>query len=111
MLLLHTLLSLAIAAVAMAILMRISSVHVPSWYKVTHNYSKFDTSSRGVPFVVMVTLMLFLLFTMILDFSVLTSVPYAMVLDAVHPSPLWHSFPQLRDDKKAYSDLTIIVCI
>ena len=42
---------------------------------VAPKYLKLDTSSKGSPFMVMLALMLFELFTMTLDFSLLTSMP------------------------------------
>ena len=59
MLLLHSLLSLVIAAVAVVILMRISAGLVPSFYKVTYKYLAFDTSASDSPFMVVLALMFF----------------------------------------------------
>ena len=73
MLLLNTLLSFAITAVA--ILMRISALQVLSLDKVAP-YLKFDTSSSSSPFMVTLALMLFMLFSMILNLSVLKTVLY-----------------------------------
>ena len=63
-LLLKTLLSFPINAVAVAILMRISDLNVPSLDRIAP-YLKFDTTSSSSPFMVTLTLMLFLLFSMI----------------------------------------------
>ena len=59
MLLLHSLLSLVIAAVAVVILTRISAGLVPSFYKVAYKYSEFDTSASGSPFMVVLAFMFF----------------------------------------------------
>ena len=72
------LLSLAIAAIAEAILMRISAEYVPSLRIVAPRYLKLVTSSDLCPFILISALMLFELLVMILLFSVLTSVPYAV---------------------------------
>ena len=72
MLLFQILVSFAIAAVAVAI-MRISAVQVP-FDSVAPRYLKLVTSCKGSPFMVMLTPMLLVLFTMTLDFSVLTSI-------------------------------------
>ncbi|KAH3842301.1 hypothetical protein DPMN_115939 [Dreissena polymorpha] len=79
-LLVHNLHSLAIAAFDMAILIRTSAVLVPSLDMVSPKHLKLETSSSFSPFMVMSTLVLVVLFTMILDFYVLTSFPYAPVL-------------------------------
>ena len=67
--------SLAIAAVAEAILMRTSAEHVPSLHRVAPRYLKLITSSNFCPFMLIYALMLFVLLVMILFFSVLTSIP------------------------------------
>ena len=64
MLLLNTRFSFAITSVDVAILMRISALHVPYLDKITPQL-KFDTTSSSSPFMVTLTLMLFLLFSMI----------------------------------------------
>ncbi|KAH3726232.1 hypothetical protein DPMN_052090 [Dreissena polymorpha] len=71
--------SLAIAAVAMAILIRTSVVLVPSLDRVAL-YFKLVTSSSFLPFMVMSAPMLFVLLTMIFDFSVLTFILYVPAL-------------------------------
>ena len=53
----QTLLNLAIAAIAKAILMRISSEHEPSFDKVSSRYLKLVTSSNFWPFMLMFALM------------------------------------------------------
>ena len=80
MLLLNTLLSFAITAVA--ILMRISALQVLSLDKVAP-LLKFDTPSSSSPFMVTLALMLFMLFSMILNISVLKTVLYALHLQSV----------------------------
>ena len=77
MLLFHTLVSLAIAAVAVAIHIQISVLQVPSFVRVVPNYLKLVTSSRFLLSIMMLTLALFVLFTITLDFIVLISIPYA----------------------------------
>ena len=72
--------SLAIAAIAEAILMRISAEQVPSLHRVTPRYSKLVTSSNFWPFMLISALMLSVLLVVILFFSVLTSIPYAVAL-------------------------------
>ena len=72
--------SLAIAAIAEAIMMRISAEQVPYLYRVAPRYSKPITSSNFWQFMLMSALMLFVLLVMILLFSVLTSIPYAVAL-------------------------------
>ena len=67
--------NLAIAAVAVAIRLQISAVQLPSLDRVAPKYLKLVTSSSCSPFMVVLVLMLFVLFTMTLDFSVLTSIP------------------------------------
>ena len=46
-------------------------------------YLKFDTSSSSSPFMVTLALMLFMLFSMILNFSVLRTVLYALHMQSV----------------------------
>ena len=72
--------SLAIAAIAEAILMRSSAEHVPSLHRVARMYWKLVISSNFWPFMLISALMLFALLVMILLFSVLTSVPNAVAL-------------------------------
>jgi hypothetical protein len=67
--------SLAIADVAVAILIWTSTVLVPSLDRVAPKYLKLVPSSSFSPFVVMSALVLFELFTMTLDFFILTSMP------------------------------------
>jgi len=80
MLLFQILPSLAMAAVAVAILMRISAAQVPSFDRVAPRYLKAETCSSGSPFMVMLEAIFSVLLTMTLDFSVLTSIPYALAL-------------------------------
>ncbi|KAH3772276.1 hypothetical protein DPMN_173614 [Dreissena polymorpha] len=68
---------LAIAAVAMVILLRTSAVLVPPLAMVAPKFLKRVTSSSFSPFIVMSALVLVVLFSMIFDFSVLTSTPHA----------------------------------
>ncbi|KAH3812586.1 hypothetical protein DPMN_141022 [Dreissena polymorpha] len=78
-LLVNNLLSLVIDAVAVAILIRTSAVLVPSLDRVAPKYMKLITSNFS-SFMVLSALMLVVLFTMIFDFFVLTSFPYAPAL-------------------------------
>ena len=78
MVLLHQILfNLAIAEVN---LMWISAQHVPSLHRVESRYLKLITSSSCRPFMLISALMLFMLWVMILLFSVLTSIPYTLAL-------------------------------
>ena len=70
MLLLQTLHSLSLAAVAT--LLRTSTVEVPTFYNVAYKYSEFGS--------LMLALMLFVQSTTIWDYSVLTSTPYGLAL-------------------------------
>ncbi|KAH3848026.1 hypothetical protein DPMN_090363 [Dreissena polymorpha] len=63
----------------MTILIRTSAVLVPSLDRVAPEYLKLVTPSYS-PFMVMYALVFVLLFTMIFDFSVLTSTPYTPAL-------------------------------
>ena len=75
MLLLHQIMfNLAIAAIAEEILMWIFAEQVPSMHRVAPKYLKLVTSSNFWPFM----LILSVLWVMILLFSVLTSIPYAV---------------------------------
>ena len=58
--------SLAIAAIAEAILMRTSAEQAPSLHSVTSRYLKLVTSSNFWPFMLISALMLFVLLVMIL---------------------------------------------
>ncbi|KAH3843247.1 hypothetical protein DPMN_116758 [Dreissena polymorpha] len=78
--LVHNMHSLAIAAVAMAIFIRTSAALVPSLNRVAPKYLKLVTSSSFLLFMVMCALMLVMLFTMVFDFPLLTSIPYAPAL-------------------------------
>lgn len=69
--------SLATAAVAIVIRMRISALVVPYLNRVASIYLKLDTSYSGSPSMVSLALVLILLFPITLDFSVLSSIPYA----------------------------------
>ena len=73
--------SLAIAAIAEAILMRISAEHVPSLHRAAHGYLEMVTSPNLCPFMPISALMLFVLLVMILLFNVLIPlyVPLASV--------------------------------
>ncbi|KAH3819300.1 hypothetical protein DPMN_121034 [Dreissena polymorpha] len=75
-LLVHNLLSRAIAAVAMTNCIQTSAELVPSLDRVASNYLKLVISSSFSPFMVMSPLVLVMLFTMIFDFSVLAYIPY-----------------------------------
>ena len=57
-----------------------SAEQVPSFHRVASRYLKLVTSSNFWPFMLIYALMLFVLLVMILFFSVLTSLPYAVVL-------------------------------
>ena len=72
--------SLAIVAVAEAILMQTSAEHVPSLHKVASRYLKLGTSSKVWLFMPESALLLFMLLVMILLFSVLTTIPHAIAL-------------------------------
>ena len=72
--------SLAIAAIVEAILMRTSAEQMTSLHRVAPRYLKLVTSSHFWPFMPIFALMLFELLVMILLFSVLTSIPHAVVL-------------------------------
>ncbi|KAH3833842.1 hypothetical protein DPMN_107158 [Dreissena polymorpha] len=72
--LVQNLFSLAIGAVGIAI--RTSAVLVPSLDRIAPRYLKLVTYSNFSSFMVMSVLVLVVLFTMIFDFSVLTSIPY-----------------------------------
>ena len=72
--------SLAIAAIAKAILMRASAEQMPSMHRVAPRYLKRFTFSNLWPFMLISALMLFVPLVVILLFSVLTSIPYAVAL-------------------------------
>ena len=72
--------SLAIAAIAEAILMQPTAEQVPSLHRVAFRYLKLVTSSSFWPFMLRSALMLFMLLVIILLFSSLTSIPYAVAL-------------------------------
>ena len=72
--------SLAIAAIAEIILMRTFDEHVPSLHRFAPRHLKLVTSSNFWPFMLIPALMLFVLLVMILLFSMLTSIPYAVAL-------------------------------
>ena len=77
----QVLFSLAIAAIAEAILMQISPEQVPSLHRVAPRYLKLVTASNFWLFMLIISaLMLFVLLVMILLFSVLISIPYAIAL-------------------------------
>ena len=70
--------NLAIAAIAEAILTRISAEQVPSLHRVAPMYLKLVTSSTGQQFMLISAVKLLTLLAMILLFSVLTSIAYAV---------------------------------
>ena len=72
--------SLAIAAIAEAILMRISVELVSSLHRVAPRYLKLVTSSYFRPFMLISALMLFVLLVAILLLFVLTSILYRVAL-------------------------------
>ena len=72
--------SLAIAAIAEAILMRTPAEQVPYLHGVAPRYLKLVTYSNFWPLMLISAQMLFLLLVMILLFSVLTYIPYAVAL-------------------------------
>ena len=76
----HILLNGAISAIAEAILMRTSAEQVLTFHRVAPIYLKLVTSSNLWPLMLTFALMLFVLLVMILLFSVLTSIPYAVAL-------------------------------
>ena len=81
MVLLHQILfNLAFPTFAEAILMQNFAEQVPSLHRVAPRYLKLVTSSNFWPFMVISTLMLFVLLVMILLFSVLTSTPHVVAL-------------------------------
>ena len=72
--------SLAIIAIAEAILIRISTEQVWSLLRVAPRFLKLFTSSNFWSFMPICALMLFVLLVVTLLFSVLTSIPYAVAL-------------------------------
>ena len=74
--------SLAIAAIAEAILMWASAKQVPSLQRVVPRYMKLVTSSNFWPFALISALMLFVLLVMLLPFPVLISIPQAVAPSA-----------------------------
>ena len=76
----HTLFSLAIAANAEAIRMRISAEQVSSFHRIAPRYVNLVTSSNFWPFMLISARMLLVLLVTNLLFSVLTSISYAVVL-------------------------------
>ena len=70
--------NLAVAAIAEAILMLISAEHVPSLHWVAPRCLKMITFFSFWLYVLIFALTLFVLLVMILHFSVLTSIPYAV---------------------------------
>ena len=67
---------------AEAILKRISAEQVPCLHRVTRRYLNLVTSSNFWLFLLISALMLFVLLIMVLLFSVMTSIPYAVALSA-----------------------------
>ena len=80
--------SLATATIAEAILMQTFAENVPSLHRVAPRYWKLVTSTNFWPFMLISALMLFVQLVMILLFSVLASIPYAVALST---SPLVRS--------------------
>lgn len=78
MLFFHILSSLAFAVVVIGVW--ISALQVPSFDRAALKYLKLDTSSSGSPSMVTQTLVLHVLFTITLDFFLLSSIPYALAL-------------------------------
>ncbi|KAH3860041.1 hypothetical protein DPMN_022934 [Dreissena polymorpha] len=76
----HNLLSVAVAAVAMVFLIQTSAVLVPALERNSPKNVKLVTSASFSPFMVMSALVLFVLYTMIFDFSRLTSIQFAPAL-------------------------------
>ena len=74
------LVSVAIASIAEAILMRISVKQLSSLQRLAPRDLKLVTYSTFWPFMLISALGLFVLLVMILLFSVLTSIPYAVAL-------------------------------
>ena len=69
--------SLAIAAIAEAVLMQTFYEQVSSLHRVAPSYLKLVISLKFWPFMLIFALMLFVLLVMILLFSVLTSIQHA----------------------------------
>ena len=76
----HILFSLAIAAIAEASLIRMYAEQVSILHRDAPRYLKLVTLSNFWPFTLIAALVMFVLFSMILLFSVLTFIPYAVVL-------------------------------
>ena len=75
--------SLAIAAIAEAILMRTSTEQVPSLHRVAPRYLKLVTFSNFWPFMLISTLIFFNPLVMVLLLSVLTSICRCSVYESV----------------------------
>ncbi|KAH3750731.1 hypothetical protein DPMN_185262 [Dreissena polymorpha] len=102
--LMNNFLSIAIAAVAMAIIIRTSAVLVPYLERIAPNYLKLVTSFSFSPFIVMSALLFVMLFIMTFGFSVLTSIPYALALLVMSRGeksvkPVWDSNKGNLDDR------------
>ena len=80
MLLRQILINLAIAAIAEAILLRISAEQVPSLHRIAPRYLRLVTASNFWPFMQNSAPASLVLLVMIVLFSVLTSIPYAVAL-------------------------------
>ena len=95
--------SLAIAAIAEVILMWASAEQVPSLRRVAPSYLKLVTSSNFWPFMLISALMVFVLLVVILLFSVLTSIPYAVALSTSLLVRSWSSplLPPIRSMSSA----------
>lgn len=72
--------TLVIAAVTVAISMRNFALQVPSSDRVAPKYLKLDTSYSDSPSVVTLALVILVLFNITHDFSVLSSIAYAMAI-------------------------------
>ena len=76
--------SLAVAAIAEAIVMQVSAEQVPFLHTVALSYLKLITSSNFWPFLLISPLISFELLVLFLFLSVLSSIPYALAL--IHES-------------------------
>ena len=99
----RVLFSLAITATAEAILIRTSAEQVRSLHRVAPRCLKLITSSNFWPNMLISALMMFVLLVMILLFSMLTSIPYAVALSASLLVRFWSSplLPPIRSMSSA----------
>ena len=104
MLLLNTKLRLAIVAVAVTILLRISALD-----KVVHKYLEFDKSASDSPFMVMLALLFFLLATVMLVISVLTSMTYVTSCSSILLLPIKSMSPARRSLKTGLPPIEMVV--